>query len=41
MLHSYLEVVTPTAMKGASDTVHGIYQWEAKVTALANRYGQD
>ena len=40
MLRSYLDVVTPSAIKGVKDVVSGIHKWEGKVTALGSRHGE-
>ena len=40
MLRSYLDVVTPTAIKGVKEVVSGIHKWAAKVTALGRRHGE-
>ena len=41
MLRSYLDVVTPYAIKGVKDVVSGIHKWEGKVTALGSRHGEN
>ena len=41
LLQSFLDVVSPTAIKGISEIVSGIHKWESKVAALKSRYNED
>ena len=41
MLQSYLEVISPPALKGVNDILTGIHRWEAKVASLKNRWDEE
>eukprot|EP00973_Karenia_brevis_P059149 8235716-Karenia_brevis.AAC.1 len=41
LLSSFLEVVSPTSLKGSRDLVSGIQEWERKVASLKSRYGEE
>eukprot|EP00973_Karenia_brevis_P034104 4704771-Karenia_brevis.AAC.1 len=41
LLSNFLEVVSPSILKGSRDLVAGIQEWERKVASLRSRYGEE